>query len=56
MAQIRLVIIPIPPLQEQKEIVKIVDELTKFCDELEDQTKKVVEKSEKLYKSFINKI
>lgn len=47
---------PLPPLEEQKEIVRIIDELTKFCDELETQTKKVVEKSEKLYKSFINNI
>lgn len=49
-------IFPLPPLEEQKEIVRIIDELTKFCNELESQTKKVVEKSEKLYKLFINNI
>jgi type I restriction enzyme S subunit len=40
-------------LEEQKEIVKKVDELMKLCDELEKQTLEAKENSENLMKAVL---
>lgn len=54
--QIRNFIIPIPPLEEQKEIVKKVDEMMKLCDELEKQTLETKENSENLMKAVLGEV
>jgi type I restriction enzyme, S subunit len=45
--------IPLPPLEEQKEIVKKVDEMMKFCNDLEKQSLKTKENAESLMKSVL---
>lgn len=49
-------IFPLPPLEEQKEIVKKVDEMIKFCDELEKQSLETKENSENLMKSVLSEV
>lgn len=56
MAQIRQVIFPLPPLEEQKEIVKKVDELMSYCDLLEKQSLETKENSENLMKSVLSEV
>lgn len=45
-------LIPLPPLEEQKKIVKVVDQLMVFCDSLEKQ----VEKSKNEMKTLLETI
>ena len=47
---------PLPPLEEQKEIVKRVDEMMKLCDELEKQTLETKENSENLMKAVLGEV
>lgn len=47
---------PLPPFEEQKEIVKKVDEMMKFCDELEKQSLETKENSENLMKSVLSEV
>lgn len=49
-------LIPLPPLGEQKEIVKKVDEMLKFCDDLEKQSLETKENSENLMKSVLSEV
>jgi len=35
--KIKNIVLPLPPLKEQKEIVQKIENLFKVCDELEDQ-------------------
>jgi type I restriction enzyme S subunit len=51
--QSRNIIFPLPPLQEQKEIVKKIESLFKLCDKLEEQIKSSKESSEKLMQSVL---
>jgi type I restriction enzyme S subunit len=44
---------PLPPLSEQKRIVKKVDKLTSYCDELEKQVKENQKNSEKLMEAVL---
>ncbi len=53
MIQFKKTFFPLPPLEEQKEIVKKVDEMMKFCDELEKQSLETKENSENLMKSVL---
>jgi len=46
-------IIPLPPLQEQKEIVKKIESLFKLCYRLEEQIKNSKESSQKLMQSVL---
>lgn len=46
----------LPPLEEQKEIVKKVDELMIYCDLLEKQSLETKENSENLMKSVLNEV
>ncbi|MCH8518293.1 restriction endonuclease subunit S [Candidatus Gracilibacteria bacterium] len=48
--------IPLPPLEEQKEIVKKVDEMMRLCDELEKQSLETKENSENLMKSVLSEV
>lgn len=50
------IILPLPPLEEQKEIVKKVDKLMKLCDELEKQTWEIKENSENLMKAVLGEV
>ena len=50
---IRKFVISIPPLNEQKRIVKKVDELMKLCDELEKQVKENQKNSEALMNAVL---
>lgn len=56
LSQIKNFSIPLPPLEEQKEIVKKVDEMMKFCDELEKQILETKENSENLMKSVLSEV
>ncbi|MFA5917843.1 MAG: restriction endonuclease subunit S [Candidatus Gracilibacteria bacterium] len=47
---------PLPPLEEQKEIVKKVDELMKSCDLLEKQSLETKKNSENLMKSVLSEV
>lgn len=53
---LRNAIIPLPPLEEQKEIVKKVDEMMKLCDFLEKQSLETKENSENLMKSVLGEV
>lgn len=55
-AKIYPILIPLPPLEEQIEIVKKVDEMMKFCDELEKQSLETKENSENLMKSVLSEV
>jgi type I restriction enzyme, S subunit len=46
-------VIPVPPLNEQKRIVAKVDELMKLCDELEEQIRQSKEESERLRQAVL---
>lgn len=48
--------LPFPPLSEQKQIVKKVDELMLLCDELEKQTLETKENSENLMKAVLGEV
>ena len=52
-SQIGNIVIDLPPLSEQKRIVKKVDDLMKFCDELELKIKENKESSENLMGSVL---
>ena len=56
MIQFRKTLFPLPPLEEQKEIVKRVDEMMKLCDELEKQTLETKENSENLMKAVLGEV
>ena len=53
MKDLRESIIPLPPLEEQKEIVKKIENLFKICDELEDQINSSKVNSETLMQSVL---
>jgi len=53
LGRIRSFPIPLPPLQEQKQIVKKIESLFKLCDRLEEQIKSSKESSEKLMQSVL---
>jgi type I restriction enzyme S subunit len=48
--------IPLPPISEQKEIVKKVDELMSLCDLLEKQCLETKRNSENLMKSVLSEV
>ena len=50
---VRAFLIPIPPAEEQKEIVKKIESLFKICDELETQIKSSKINSEILMKAVL---
>jgi len=54
--QINNILFPFPPLEEQKEIVKKVDELMELCDELEKQNIDIKENSENLMKAVLSEV
>lgn len=51
--EVSRVLFPLPPFEEQKEIVKRVDELMRLCDELESQTNEIKDNSENLMKAVL---
>ena len=55
-SKIEDIFFPLPPLEEQKEIVKKVDELMKYCNELEKQTLDTKENSENLMKAVLSEV
>lgn len=56
MIQFKKTFFPLPPLEEQKEIVKKVDEMMKFCDLLEKQSLETKGNSENLMKSVLSEV
>lgn len=48
-------LIPVPPLEEQKEIVRLVDQYFAFADTIEAQVKKAQAKVDKLTQSILAK-
>ena len=55
MIRIRNLLIPLPPLPEQQEIVRRVDTLFAFADSIEAKVKAAREKTEKLRQSILAK-
>jgi type I restriction enzyme S subunit len=53
---IRGVIIPLPPLKEQKRIVAKVNQLMSLCDELETKLTQSVTDSEKLIDAAVRQL
>lgn len=52
-AKLKLVPIPLPPLEEQKRIVAKVDQLMALCDELEAKLNQAQQNSEKLMEAAV---
>jgi len=50
------IMLPLPPLAEQKRIVTKVDELIKFCDNLEKQISEAKENGERLMESVLGEV
>ena len=50
---INSLLIPLPPLQEQKRIIEKIDELMKSCELLDEQVKQAKERSENLMESVL---
>ncbi len=53
LGKLRLLTVPLPPLSEQKRIVEKVDQLMKFCDELEQKIKENQKNSELLMETVL---
>ncbi|CAN5253814.1 hypothetical protein BH20ACI2_BH20ACI2_23450 [soil metagenome] len=53
--EVKALLIPLPPLDEQKEIVRRVDELFKFADQIEERYKKARSYTDKLAQSILAK-
>ena len=53
LGRIRSFMIPLPPLAEQNRIVKKLEELMKYCDELEENIKRAKEENEKLLQQVL---
>lgn len=53
---VKKVLFPLPPLAEQQRIVAKVDELMKFCDNLEKQISEAKENGEKLMESVLGEV
>jgi type I restriction enzyme, S subunit len=53
---VRMHLIPLPPLAEQKRIVAKVDKLMTLCDELERKLKHSTTVSEMLMEAVVNKV
>jgi len=53
---VRKFLLPIPPLEEQKEIVKKIDNLFQMCDKLETEIKKSKQNSEMLIKALLKEV
>ena len=53
MTKIKNTNIPLPPLEEQKEIVKKIESLFEICDELEKQINNAKINSEMLMQSIL---
>ena len=51
--QLSNVLVPLPPLAEQKRIVEKVEQLMGLCDELEAKLRKEREDSEKLMEAVV---
>jgi type I restriction enzyme, S subunit len=52
---VKSVLIPLPPLEEQKEIIRQVDKLFTFADKLEEHYQKAKEKTDKFPQSVLAK-
>jgi type I restriction enzyme S subunit len=55
-AELKLILIPLPPLAEQKRIVSKVDELMSICDKLEARRQKKQEIQSKLNSSALDRM
>lgn len=53
-SKLKSVLVPIPPLQEQQSIVKLVEQLMQLCDALEEQVILAKEKEESLMQAIIH--
>lgn len=53
MLKIRKTVIPLPPLKEQKEIVKKIESLFKICNELETQINNSKDNSQTLMQAVL---
>ncbi len=53
--ELKRILIPLPPKEEQKRIVKNVDELMKLCDQLENKNNNAQESSSELLQSILQK-
>lgn len=52
-SRLKVIMIPLPSLNEQKRIVAKVDELMRLCDELEEQIRQSKEESERLMQAVL---
>lgn len=54
--KLNMLVVPLPPLEEQKRIIEKVDSLMKLCDELEKKIEKQKDYSNRLMESIIKNI
>ena len=54
--KIQNILVPLPPLAEQKRIVEKVEQLMGLCDELESKLRKEREDSEKLMETVVRRV
>jgi type I restriction enzyme S subunit len=54
--RMNLIVVPLPPIEEQQEIVSKVNQLMQLCDELEQQVRQSKEEAEVLMQAVLREV